>query len=52
MIGSGERGEGIDTSLNSYIQKRSRALFSSKIFCKIGIVPLSFVFDKYYIIMY
>ena len=28
------------------------ALFSSKIFCKIEIVPLSFVFDKYYPIMY
>jgi len=25
-----------------------KALFSSKIFCKIGIVALSFVFDKYY----
>jgi len=33
-------------------QHRSKALFSSKNFCKIGIVPLLFVFDKYYPIMY
>ena len=26
----------------------SKALFSSKIFCKIDTVALSFVFDKYY----
>ena len=30
----------------------SKALFSFKKFYKIGIVPLSFVFDKYYPIMY
>ena len=30
----------------------NRAVFSSKNFCKIGIVSLSFVFDKYYTIMY
>jgi len=30
----------------------TRALFSSQKFCKIWIVPLSFVFDKYYPIMY
>jgi len=29
-----------------------KALFSSKEFYKIGIVPISFVFDKYYPIMY
>jgi len=28
-----------------------KALFSSKIFCKIDTVALSFVFDKYYLIM-
>ena len=28
-----------------------KALFSSKIFCKIGIVALSFVFDKYCLII-
>ena len=30
----------------------TKALFSSKIFCKIDTVALSFVFDKYYLIMY
>jgi len=32
-------------------QKGTWALFSSKIFCKVGIVTLSFVFDKYCLIM-
>jgi len=30
---------------------RPEDLFSSKIFCKIDAVALSFVFDKYYLIM-
>ena len=34
------------------IKRHIKALFSSKKFCKIKIVPLSFVFDKYYPNMY
>jgi hypothetical protein len=30
----------------------SKAVFSFKFFYKIGIIPISFVFDKYYPIMY
>jgi len=34
------------------IEKYTMVLFSSNFFCKIGIVSLSFVFDKYYPNMY
>jgi len=34
-----------------FFKNINMALFSSKIFCKIEIVPLLFVFDKYYPIM-
>ena len=36
----------------SFLAKNSRALFSFKIFCKIDTVAISFVFDKYCLIMY
>jgi len=36
---------------NMYFSPSSKALFTSKFFCKIGIVALSFVFDKYCPIM-
>jgi len=33
--------------IKNHINCNSKALFTSKKFCKIGIVALSFVFDKY-----
>ena len=46
-LGFGDRVIVLNDFLYEY-GDRVMALFSSKFFCKIGIVALSFVFDKYY----